>query len=122
MEQQAATAVQPAATAIRIVALEGISGKLRVEWPGAARTIEVRNGTLEAIGGNGSVDAVIAFDGEEAFREVFAGRKNPVVMALRGKLRVSGDLELATKVLLGLQAQGHKVGKVGNLGKPESES
>ena len=106
-QQQTKTPSQQKVTGKSISPLEGVSGRLRIDVPGAApRAFEVRGGAVEPVEANGASDARIAFDAESTFLDVFTGKKNPFVMALQGRLQVEGNLVLAAKVLITMHAQG----------------
>jgi hypothetical protein len=105
-QQQTKTPSQQKVTK-SISPLEGVSGRLRIDVPGAApRAFEVRGGAVEPVEANGASDARIAFDAESTFLDVFAGKKNPFVMGLQGRLQVEGNLVLAAKVLIAMHALG----------------
>lgn len=111
MAKQRTTTEPAGATTKRIGALRGVSGHVRFETGAGARAFAVQDGALQQEDPSAAADSVIIFDGEKVLDEVFAGTKNPVVMALQGRLRVEGNLELATRVLLGLQSEGSEGGK-----------
>jgi hypothetical protein len=107
MAKQRAT-TEASATTKRIGALSGVTGRVRFETGAGARAFSVQGGALrpeEPEDASTPTDSVITVDGEALFEEVFTGKKNPIVMALQGRLRVEGNLELATRVLLGLQSE-----------------
>jgi putative sterol carrier protein len=105
MAKQRAT-TETNATTKRIGALSGVTGRVRFETGAGVRAFSVQNGALQPEDPSTPTDAVITVDGETLFDEVFTGKKNPIVMALQGRLRVEGNLELGTRVLLGLQSEG----------------
>jgi hypothetical protein len=106
-QQRAGTPSQARGAAKRIPALGGFSTRVRVEAPGSpSRLVEVRDGTVEMMGGNGPVDAVITFADDKSFQELVSGKETPVVLVLQGRLKVEGDLTAASKLLIALHAQG----------------
>jgi putative sterol carrier protein len=114
MEQQQQTTVpaQPRASARRVPGLEGVSGKLRVEVEGKSpRVFAIHDGLIEPAEANGQVDAVIVFDDESCVEELLTGKLNPIVAGLQGRLRISGNMGLAAKVLLELQGQATSFGR-----------
>jgi putative sterol carrier protein len=106
-QQQTKTPTQQKGAAKSISPLEGVSGRLRIDVPGAApRVFEVKGGAVQPVEANGAADTRIAFDGESTFVDVFTGKKNPFVMSLQGRVQVEGNLVLAAKVLMAMHAQG----------------
>jgi hypothetical protein len=110
-KRQATTKTQAAKDPGRFPVLEGIFGRVRFETGSSARTFALRNGSLQAEASSATADSVIVIDGEEVLEDVLAGKTNPIVVALQGRLRVEGNLELATRLLLALQAQRPDGGK-----------
>jgi len=111
MTKQRTTTENKGGTAKRVDALHGVSGRVRFQAGSAARTYSVEEGALKPEDPSATSDSVITFEGEQLLEEIFTGKKNPVVMALQGRLRVEGNLELATRVLLGLQSEAGDSGK-----------
>lgn len=111
MAKQRATTERASVTAKRVGALSGVSGRVRFETGQGARAFSVREGALQPEDSSTPADSVIKVDGDKLLDEVLTGKKNPVVMALQGRLSVEGNLELATRVLLGLQSEGSDGGQ-----------
>lgn len=111
-QQQTSTSPEPRAVARRIPGLEGISGRVRFEVEGGrGRTFVIRDGAVEWAEQDGQADASVTFDEEALVDELLSGKFNPVVAALRGSLRVAGDLSLAARVLFELQGQATAFGR-----------
>ncbi len=82
----------------------GLTGRLRVEVVGnGAAIVEVVDGRARFLPADGDAAATAIVDSEETLRALRRGRLNPVVAFLRGHLEIKGDLDLAIKVILGLQ-------------------
>lgn len=111
-QQQATAPSQQRASARRVPGLEGTSGKLRIEVEGkGVQLFSVHDGLIEPIQANGRVDAVLVFSDESAVDELLAGKLNPIVAGLQGRLRVSGDMAFAAKVIFELQGQAFGFGR-----------
>jgi putative sterol carrier protein len=86
-------------------ALAGLVGRLRLQI--ADRTVGVlvvHDGHLELTGDDGSVDATLVCATREDVIATLRGEINPVVAALRNKLRVTGNRAFGAKVIMGLRA------------------
>ena len=111
-QQQTITPSQQRASARRVPGLEGTSGKLRVEVEGkGAQLFAVHDGLVEPIEANGQADAVIVVDDQSCIDELLAGRLNPIVAGLQGRLRISGDMAFAAKVIMELRGQASGFGR-----------
>jgi putative sterol carrier protein len=111
-QQQTSTSPEPRAVARRIPGLEGISARVRVEVKGGrVRMFAIRDGAVEPAEEDGQPDTTIVFDDEGCVEELMSGRLNPIVAALRGSLRVAGDLTLAARVLFEVQGQATAFGR-----------
>jgi hypothetical protein len=113
-QQQQATPAQARATARRVPGLEGTTGRLRVDVEGrpGPRFFAIHDGVIEpAKEADGDVDAAIYFDAESCVEELLAGRLNPIVAALQGRMRATGDLKLLARVIFELQAQATHFGR-----------
>lgn len=87
--------------------LAGITAHLGVTVGGApAGMLRVEDGQVEFVpdADVSNAPAVASFAGQEVVQRMLQGRLNPVVAALQGALELSGDRELAVRVILGLQA------------------
>ncbi len=85
--------------------LKGVSGRLRLQV-GDVATADLRiepSGAVELVG-VGDAAAVITVDTQSTLTGLLSGESSPIVALLQDRLQVEGDLALAWRVLLGLQA------------------
>jgi len=90
-----------------VPSLAGLSTQLRVDVAGhPAWVLVIRDGTLSGkpAAGAEEADAVLKCDSEETLAAFHRGQLNPVVAMLQGLIYVEGDMTLAIRVILGLQA------------------
>jgi hypothetical protein len=87
--------------------LAGLSGRIRLDVGGKpVRVLEVQDGTvsIRPAAGEEEADAALLCDSEETVEGFKRGQLNPVVAALQGRARTTGNRELAIKVIFGLQS------------------
>ena len=90
-----------------VPSLAGLSGRLRVDVAGhPALVIELHDGTVSErpAASAEDADAVLKCDSEETLAAFRRGQLNPVVAMLQGLVYTEGDVALAVRVTLGLQA------------------
>src|SRR5690349_4665474 len=86
-------------------ALAGLVGRLRLQIAGrTVGVLVVHDGHLELTGDDGSVDATLVCASAEDVIAALRGEVNPVVAALRNRLRLIGDRTFAAKVIMGLRS------------------
>ncbi len=86
-------------------ALAGVVGRLRLQIGGkTVGVLVVHDGHLELTADDGSVDATMVCSTREDAIAVLRGEVNPVVAALRNRMRLIGDQTFAAKVIMGLRA------------------
>lgn len=94
---------QPGPKPTHSQALEGISGRLRVDVGTTPRSvIEVKDGDVAVRPGGGAADAVVTCDSDATVDAIAAGKLNPIVARLQNRLVVSGNRAFAIDVILGL--------------------
>ncbi|MEW2352473.1 LLM class flavin-dependent oxidoreductase [Spirillospora sp. NPDC029432] len=80
----------------------GIEGELefRLSRPGMVHywTIEIRDGRARARTGRARKPALTVTTGTADFLRILSGRANPAVLLMDGRLKLSGDVELAPKL------------------------
>jgi hypothetical protein len=85
--------------------LVGISGTVAFESDTGTRyLLKVNNGEVELTAGPGDAQAVVKCASKPQIEHLLRGETNPLVEALQGHVSAEGDLSLALKVALGLQA------------------
>jgi putative sterol carrier protein len=90
-----------------VPSLAGLSAQLRVDVAGhPAWVLVIHDGTLSGrpAAGAEDADAILKCDSEETLAAFHRGQLNPVVAMLQGLIYVEGDMTLAIRVILGLQA------------------
>jgi hypothetical protein len=112
-QQQTKAPTQPRATARRVPGLEGTTGKLRVEIEGKPpRSFAIHDGLIEPLPqADVQADATLFVDNDSTVEALLAGRLNPIVAGLQGRLRVFGDLKLVARVIFELQGQAGGFGR-----------
>jgi putative sterol carrier protein len=86
-------------------ALAGVAGRMRLmvgDQP--LGVLVVDDGHLSLKQDGGAVDVTITCATREILVKLLRGELNPVVAALRGEVRQSGNREFGVKVVLGLRA------------------
>jgi putative sterol carrier protein len=92
---------------IAVRSLAGLSGQLRIDVAGQpAWVLVIHDGTLSRrpAAGAEDADAVLKCDSEQTLEAFQRGQLNPIVAMLQGLVRADGDIPLAIRVVLGLQA------------------
>jgi hypothetical protein len=85
--------------------LEGITGRLRIEVAGKLLgVLAVNDGDVDFVLGDGEAGTVAYVRTREDLLYFLRGELNPVVAVLQGRLSIEGDQELASRIILGLQA------------------
>jgi hypothetical protein len=93
------------AATLDIPALAGLSGTMRVDIKDQpAGTIHLENGRVWAGGPGDKADAVATVQERSDFEKLLAGELNPVVAAIQGRLVLSGNPELGTRLVAALNA------------------
>jgi hypothetical protein len=90
----------------RAPGLEGLSGRIALtvgDKPVGALDIG-GGGTTSVVADPGGVAATITVDSEDTLIGLLRGRLPPIVMELRGRMRIAGDARFALQALYGLQA------------------
>ena len=85
--------------------LKGVTGRLQLQVGDvAAGVLQIEpSGAVELVG-VGDAAAVITVDTQSTLAALLSGESSPIVALLQDRLQVEGDLALAWRVLLGLQA------------------
>jgi hypothetical protein len=86
--------------------LEGLSGRIALEVgdkPVGALQIDSDGATSLVTDTRGAV-ATITVNSEDTLIGMLRGHLPPIVMELRGRMRIAGDVRLALRALYGLQA------------------
>lgn len=85
--------------------LQGVTGRLRIEVCGKLLgCLAVVDGDVEFVPGDGEAGTVVDVASHEDLQSLLLGELNPVVATLQGRLAVEGDIELASRIVLGLQS------------------
>jgi putative sterol carrier protein len=90
-----------------VPSLAGLSGQIRIDVAAEpAWVLAIHDGTLSRrpAAGAEDADAVLVCDSEQTLAAFQRGRLNPVVAMLQGLVHAEGDIPLAIRVILGLQA------------------
>jgi hypothetical protein len=90
----------------RAPGLEGLSGRIALEVgdkPVGALKID-SDGATSVIADTGGATATVAVNSEDTLTGLLRGHLPPIVMELRGRMRIAGDARFALKALYGLQA------------------
>ena len=86
--------------------LEGLSGRIALEVgdkPVGALQID-GDGATSVVSDTGGAAATIAANSEDTLIGLLRGHLPPIVMELRGRTRIAGDVRFALQALYGLQA------------------
>jgi hypothetical protein len=86
--------------------LEGLSGRIALEVgdkPVGALQID-SDGAASLVADTGGAVATITVNSEDTLLGMLRGHLAPIVMELRGRMRIAGDVRLALQALYGLQA------------------
>jgi hypothetical protein len=86
--------------------LEGLSGRIALEVgdkPVGALQID-SDGATSLVADTGGAVATITVNSEDTLIGMLRGHLPPIVMELRGRMRIAGDVRLALQALYGLQA------------------
>ena len=90
---------------VNIPALAGLSCTMRVDVQDhTLGTIHVDHGRVWADETAGEADVVAIVDDQADFRRILAGELNPVVAAIQGRIAFRRNPELATRIILSLNA------------------
>jgi SCP-2 sterol transfer family protein len=90
----------------RTPALEGLSGRIALEVgdkPAGALQID-SDGAASVVADTGGAAATITVNSEDTLTGLLRGHLPPIVMELRGRMRMAGDVRFALQALYGLQA------------------
>src|SRR5262245_47131259 len=90
----------------RTPGLERLSGRIALEVgdkPVGAIQIGT-DGATTVVADTGGAAATITFDSEDTLTGLLRGHLPPIVMELRGRMRIAGDARFALQALYGLQA------------------
>jgi hypothetical protein len=90
----------------RAPGLEGLSGRIALEVgdkPVGALEID-SDGATSVVADTGGAAATITVNSEDTLIGMLRGHLPPIVMELRGQMRIAGDVRLALQALYGLQA------------------
>jgi SCP-2 sterol transfer family len=98
----------PATETMRVSALAGLSGRLRVDAGQRHVMLDIRDEELVIKRApeaevSGDAKAVFTCDTEDTARGLVQGTLNPVVAALQGRVGLNGDRVFGLKVLFALQ-------------------
>lgn len=102
----------------RAPGLEGLSGRIALEVgdkPVGALEIDTDGAASVAADSSGAA-ATITVDCEDTLAGLLSGDLSPIVMELRGRVRIGGDARLALQALYGLQAGSPWAAKTESLG------
>jgi hypothetical protein len=86
--------------------LEGLSGRIALavgDKPVGALKID-SDGATSVVADIGRAAATITVDSDDTLTGLLGGHLPPIVLELRGRLRIAGDARFALKTLYGLQA------------------
>ena len=85
--------------------LKGVSGKLRLQVADiSVGVLQVEPSGAVAIVDDGDAATLLVVDTQGTLAALLRGEVSPIVAGLQDRVRVEGDLALALRVLLGLQA------------------
>ena len=86
-------------------ALQNVSGSLRVDdSAGTLGVIHVERGRVWLGQGDGHADAVAVVADKADLERIVKGELNPVVAAIQGRVVLRGNPDLATRIILALNA------------------
>src|SRR6478735_4375458 len=104
-DSQTAASRSGEAVVIDAPALAGLAGRMRVDVKDEpTATIHLDNGRLWASPPEDESEATAVVQDRQDFERMLAGELNPFVAAIQGRLWLHGDHELATRVILALNA------------------
>jgi hypothetical protein len=86
--------------------LEGLSGRIAFEVgdkPVGALQID-SDGATSLVADTGGAAATVTVNSEDTLAGLLRGHLPPIVMELRGRMRIAGDVRFALRALYGLQA------------------
>src|SRR5262249_39208581 len=88
----------------RVTSLKGVSGRLRLDvGANAIATLEVHDGEVELHSEHCAVDAIARCDSVQTLEVLRRGALNPAVAVLQRRLVITGDRELALRIILSLR-------------------
>jgi putative sterol carrier protein len=90
----------------RAPGLEGLSGRIALTAGGTpVGALEIESdGTTCVVADASGAAATITVDSEDTLAGLLRGQLPPIVMELRGRMRIAGDARFALQALYGLQA------------------
>lgn len=89
----------------RAPGLTGITGRMLLSIADRpVGVLHVEDGVAAIVEGS-EAECAVAFDNEPILVGLLSGRLHPIVARLRGQAQATGDMALALRIMLGLQAR-----------------